>query len=141
MWSLPKCRGEAKVSQLEYTMNEATFGFSATDIDQLAAELARALGVRLYAQRSPMIGSWYSSQDLNAAIKTLKEKGPEAAVAAFKVEQSVYELVPNNPEPGYTAPEFPGGGDYLLRVRAETAELQQIEQKLRDSTLPFKRLK
>ncbi len=126
-------------------VDEVTFGFYIADIDQLAAELARTLGIRLYSHSSPMIGPWYSSQDLNAMTKALREGGPGTTAlreaAALSTGQSYYELVLNNPEPGYTAPEFPGGGDCLLRVRAGAVELKQIERKLHNSDLPFKRLK
>jgi hypothetical protein len=124
-------------------MEQVTFGFDAVDIVQLADELARALGIRLHSHHSPMIGPWYSSVDLSAVFRAMTEGGPGAVeqAAAPSVGQGGYELVLNDPEPGYTAPEFPAGGHCLLRVHAGSIELQRIESKLRDAGLPFKRLK
>lgn len=134
-------------SERSSAVDQATFGFDTPDIDHLAAELMRILGIQLFAQSSPMIGPWYSSEDLGAMFwviqKVLEQGGPEAAqeIASTGADRSYYELVQNNPEPGYTAPEFPGGGHYLLRVRAEAAELQAVERKLHDAGLRFRRLK
>jgi hypothetical protein len=90
-----------------------------------------------------MIGPWYSSQDVSAVLKALREGDPGSMQEAVApgAGQSYYELVLNDPEPGYTAPEFPDGGNCLLRVTADSMELQRIESRLRDSGMPFKRLR
>jgi hypothetical protein len=76
-------------------------------------------------------------------FKALNEGDPGAVKEAVapRARPSYYELVLNDPEPGYTAPEFPDGGNCLLRVRAQSVEVQRIEGQLRDSGSPFKRLK
>ena len=67
-------------------------------------------------------------EDLRTVVKALKE-GKEVQPSGK------FELVSNDPEPGYTAPHFPGGGDCILRVRAGPDELFEIEEKLRKAGL------
>ena len=111
----------------------AIYGFWATSIDELAETLSQALEIHLYRQLSPMIGPWHIDEDLCTVVKALKE-GKEVQ------SSGKFELVLNDPEPGYTAPDFPGGGDCILRVRAGPDELVEIEEKLRKAGLQFKLL-
>jgi hypothetical protein len=115
-------------------MHQDTYGFSAADIHQLAADLARALEIDLYLQQSPLAGPWYSSEDLAAITKAIRE-GKEPLEPDRRLD-----LVLNDPEPGYRAPTIPGGGDCLLTVWAQADALNGIEETLRDSGLPFRRL-
>jgi hypothetical protein len=116
-------------------MYEEIYGFCAADIHELAAVLAASLEVRLYRQLSPLIGPWYSSEDLASVIQAFRA-GREVSQPARSLE-----LILNDPEPGVTRPEFPGGGTCLLCVKAGAAELDAIEQALQDSGLRFKRLR
>jgi hypothetical protein len=115
-------------------MHQDTYGFPAAEIHQLAAELARALEIDLHLQQSPLAGPWYSSEDLAAITKAIRE-GKEPIEPDRRLH-----LVLNDPEPGYRAPTFPGGGDCLLTVWAQADTLNGIEAALRDSDLPFRRL-
>jgi hypothetical protein len=111
----------------------AIYGFWATSIDELAETLNQALEIHLYRQFSPMIGPWYIDEDLYTVVKAFKE-GEEVQ------SSGKFELVLNDPESGYTAPDFPGEGDCILRVRAGPDELAEIEEKLRKAGLQFKLL-
>lgn len=114
-------------------MHRNTYGFRAQDIHQLAAELSRALETRLYPQQSPMIGPWYSSEDLVAVKEGLIEgKGYVEPARCF-------ELLLNEREPGTTGPAFPVGDCHLL-VWARAEEFDDIELALRNSGRPFERL-
>jgi hypothetical protein len=111
----------------------AVYGFWATRIEELAEALSQVLEIRLYRQFSPMIGTWYTDEDPDTIVLALKE-GKEVT----GIESSGrFELVLNDPEPGYMAPHFPGGGDCILRVTADLDELVEIEEKLRKSGLQF----
>jgi hypothetical protein len=111
----------------------AVYGFWATGIEELAEALSQVLEIRLYRQFSPMIGTWYTDEDLCTIVRALKEgKEVEGIQSSAR-----FQLVLNDPEPGYTAPDFPGGGDFILRVRADLDELVEIEEKLCKSGLQF----
>jgi hypothetical protein len=110
------------------------FGFEQSDIKQLAETLSHVLNVRLNAYHSPIDGPWYSSIDYDALYQETPESENPPPGPYFKIGL-------NDPEPGYTAPQFPRGGRYLLGVRGEPAELEAIERKLSESGLSFKRLK
>ena len=128
-------------------MNKDTYGFSTTlSMAQLAEVISQLLDIRLYLHHSPIIGPWYGSQDLDAiseavrggkkleeAIETLEKEGKlDASGRTFNLEL-------NDPgDPHYGGPQFPGGGDYILRVRADPNDLVEIEEKLRNPDLPFR---
>lgn len=115
----------------------AVLGFWAIGIDDLAETLSRSLGIRLYHHSSPMIGTWYSDTDLGTLIQQLKEgKKPDPTQ-----HSGMFELVLNDPEPGYRRPEFPGKSECLLRVEADVKERIEIEEKLRQSGLHFEVLR
>lgn len=117
-----------------HLMPRNAYGFCAEDIHQLAVDLSQSLETRLYAQESPMIGPWYSSEDLVAVKEALTEgKGYVEPARCF-------QLLPNDSEPGMTDPAFPGGGNCQLLVWARAEEFDDIEQALRDSGWPFERL-
>jgi hypothetical protein len=119
-----------------------TFGFPSPDIDELARRLSDVLQIPLYRQESPMIGPWYSSADYQKAFQAIKEGNADMhALANNSKGCSVnLELVLNDPEPGYTAPEFPGGGHALLKVQGSRKAIRQIEKKLSAARLSAKRL-
>jgi hypothetical protein len=113
-------------------MHQETYGFSATDIHGLAADLARELEIVLYLQQSPQIGPWYSSEDLSAITGAIRE-----GMQPVEPERSFW-LTLNNPEPGYRGPTIPDGGHCLLTVWAPEDVLDDIEDTLRRSGLPFR---
>jgi len=51
----------------------AVYGFWAKRIDELAEALSQVLEIRLYRQFSPMIGTWYTDEDLCAIVQARKE--------------------------------------------------------------------
>jgi hypothetical protein len=112
------------------------YGLEGTSIEGVAESLSEVLQIPLFPQRSPMIGPWYTNLDLQAVLpelasgqSMLSEDGPNP------------ELVLNDPEPGYTGPEFPGGGDLLLRVDGSAEEIANVEEQLHLGGLHFQRLK
>jgi hypothetical protein len=113
-----------------------TYGFVEHDIDRLAEQISQALSISLYRQFSPMIGQWYTDVDVGkmiaAFLKGERTENPQPAAR--------FQLLLNDPEPGYTSPTFPGEGNCLLQVGLNPAELIQIEAKLRQAGLAFKRL-
>jgi hypothetical protein len=114
-----------------------TYRFNEYDIDQLAGRISQALAITLYPQQSPMIGRWYSDIDLQPIVKAIREGQPPP----IPRPGPRFELVPNDPEPGYTPPTILGGGHCLLQIHADPAELPDIEAKLRQAGLTFKRRK
>lgn len=125
-------------------MDDVIFGFRMADIHELAETLTRVLEIRLYPYRSPLIGPWYDSENLNRLIAAARKGTPpearkEAPDSTNQGRPYHLELTLNNHDG--IAPTFPGGGHCLLRVHgAGPAELQGIERKLRASGLRFKRL-
>jgi hypothetical protein len=111
----------------------ATYGFWAIEIDDLADSLSQALGIRLYRQFSPMIGTWYTDTDLSTLIK--QHKDIEEVTAADYAH--TFELVLNDSEPGYRPPEFPCESECILRVEADRDACAEIEEKLRQAGLRF----
>src|SRR5262249_10285301 len=116
------------------TRLEVAYGFDEMDIHRLAELLAQALGIRLYAQQSPMIGPWYSSAG-SSGLTTRSRKG-EPVVQL----QRHLTVVLNDPEPGYTAPDYPRGGHLLLLVSGERQWLGELEAKLQAAGMPVRRL-
>jgi len=112
------------------------YGLEGPSIEHVAASLSEALETVLYRQQSPMIGPWYTNLDLQAVL-------PELASGQSMISEDGpnLELVLNDPEPGYTGPEFPGGGDLLLRVDGSAEEIANIEEQLHLGGLHFQRLK
>lgn len=116
-------------------MYQDTYGFSTTDIHRLAADLTQVLGITLYLQKSPLIGPWYSSDDLSAISEAIREGvQPTAPECSFW-------LTLNDPEPGYRGPTIPGGGHCLFMVWAPEDALDGIEDAMRKSDLPFRHLR
>jgi hypothetical protein len=111
------------------------YGFQATDIHQLAETLIQTLDLPLYQKRQGKMGPWYTSKHAQATLRALRE-----GKKTYDPRPS-YELVSNVPGAGSNLPRYPGGGDYLLRVRARAEDLDRFEQKLRDSGLAFILLK
>jgi hypothetical protein len=124
---------------------EVVYSFIGIEIDQLSERLAQVLNIRFYSHSSPMIGPWYSSMDLNKLAKDVREVNKEEdllkKIVSLNQDESQYQLVLNDPDPGYRPPDIPGAGDCLLRISAGIDELKQVEKKLHASDLPFKRIK
>ncbi len=129
-------RGEGTASQLrnravgsppeaaEEADETRVYGFEAASIEELAAALERELGVRMFPNQSPLIGPWFASQDPAALVAARREGTP------YQPEPPHLQLVLNDPEPGYTAPEHPDGGTYILRVSAPAPLLRELVEKL-----------
>jgi hypothetical protein len=111
----------------------ATYGFTGMTIEETAQAIEQAAGVKLYQQNSPMIGPWYTDADLSALVQALRAGKPADASAA----PESYQLILNDPEPGYMAPEFPGGYTSLLTFSGSPDERMSLEEKLRKAGLRF----
>ncbi len=128
------------------TVNEDIYIFFTTlSMDQLAKEMSQLLEIRLYLHQSPMIGPWYSSEDLDALSKAVREgRKFEEVIETLRQEGKLdanrtFDLQLNDPgDPHYGGPQVRGGGDYILRVRADPDDLVEIEEKLHHSDLQFK---
>jgi hypothetical protein len=105
------------------------YGFREADIHRLAAILSQVLETPLYQKQRPKKGVWYTSRHVQATLRALREG------KTMHEPQPVFELVPNDPRPGHHDPACPGGGDYLLCVRASARDLEGIEQALCSSEL------
>lgn len=107
------------------------YGFEATDVHQLAETLIQTLGLPLFRKRKGRSGSWYTSKHPKASLRALLEGKPA------HYPRPSYELVANAPGPGSELLRYPDGGDFLLRIRATTRDLESFEKKLRNSGLAF----
>ena len=112
------------------------YALEATGIDELADSLSEALGIKFYLCQSPMIGRWYTNMDVQAALAQLRN-GQQIEGA----DGPILELVLNDPEPGYTGPEFAAGGKFLLRLDSSPDEIARIEAQLGQAGIPLTRLK
>ncbi|UCC87601.1 MAG: hypothetical protein JSV81_22545 [Anaerolineales bacterium] len=115
----------------------ATYSFWTIRIDELAETLSQVLGIRLYRQYSPMIGTWYTDINLATFVKALKE-GKEVSPTDYS---HTLELVLNEPARGVRPPEFSGRVECSLRVEADPDAYAEIEEKLRQSGLRFRLLR
>ena len=124
---------------------KACYGFKARGIEQLVESLSTILKIRFYRHLSPMDGVWYSSHDLDSIGKALRECGHDKAneLAAKMEAEGIphIEIVENDPDPYYGGPKIANGGDYLLRVTTNQQKLREIEKKLRNTGLVFKKLR
>lgn len=99
-------------------MTKFILGFSHDSIELLAQNLIQLLDIKLYKQMSPMIGTWFSSDDIGSLMKAMRNKEP----IVVQVPSIHYELMANDAEPGYTSPTFPEGGEYLLYIKTGNRE-------------------
>lgn len=120
---------------------EVIYGFEMKNIDQLATSLSSLLKVHLYPKFSPMEGKWYSSYEITRREQRLQDDRQRSIKETSDIPNAAYTLRANDPEPGYTAPEFPGGGYYLLKVTSSPSVLSDIDKTLSASGLQFKELK
>ena len=129
----------------ETVEEKVVYGFKAKDIDRLVDSLSTILRIRFYPHQSPMIGPWYSSHDLDSIGKAMRECGhDEAKELAAKMETDGIphiEIVLNDPDLYYGGSEIPNAGDYLLRVTTNQQKVREIEKRLCNSNLIFKKLR
>jgi hypothetical protein len=111
-------------------MPEAVFGFDVPSIHVVAEQISAVLGIHLYLYESPLMGPWYSSQQLGALERAVRAGDTRTAqeIGCQLANQFIVELSLNDPEPGSRPPEIPGGDDCLLRVRGSAVELQAMER-------------
>ena len=115
----------------------AVYGFKGIGLEALAAALEQACGVTLHQYQSPMIGPWYSDVDMAPMFKALREgRAPAANLPPAK-----FELLLNDPEPGYQGPQFGGGFQCLLRYGGKPEDLPALEAQLTAAGLKHQRLK
>lgn len=127
------------------TEEEVIYGFEATDIDLLVNSLSTILRIRFYPHQSPMIGPWYSSHDLDSIGKAMRECGHDEAkelIAKMEADGTPHiEVVLNDPDPYRGGTEIPNGGNYLLKITTNQQKVREIDKRLRNSDLVFKKLR
>ena len=99
----------------------------------LAELVSSILGIRLHAYHSPMIGPWYTSENLSALRQAVESRGSDSASDWNNVTSTDPEisLELNDPEPGYLSPIYPGGAEFVLSIAGSPAVVEDIEHKLR----------
>jgi hypothetical protein len=127
------------------TKEVVIYGFDTTHIEHHLEKLESVLKCRLYPHKSPMIGPWYSSHDLDSFQKMLKEgRVDEAEKVVAKSEARGIPnvgIVLNDPDPYRGGSEIPNGAFYLLKISADPEMVHEIEDRLSQSDLEFKKLR
>jgi hypothetical protein len=113
-----------------------------SQLEDIAELLASTLSINMHEYQSPMIGPWYSSQDLESVMTAVRSNDSEL-LNELTADDKVYPDITiqlNHPDPYHGGPSYPSAGPCILLIEGSSSDLQEIEAIIKASTLHLTRV-